>query len=124
MGLIDLFRKKKEQVSVYNPLNIQDDPNLRKFHQIPNLSSILKKELENLYMQSLIRKQDVSLCTITEDYAISLLKSYYENAGIVPMCIVDEVIKQIYSAPYSALGKFIYPSEDLLKQKILQKLIS
>lgn len=122
MGLIDLFRKKKEQVSAYNPLNIQDDPNLRKFHQIPDITSVIKKELSTFYMQSLTSLHDVSIYTITENYAISLLKSYYANAKIVPMCIVDEVIKQVYNASYAALGQPVCESANLFKLRVLNKI--
>lgn len=122
MGLFDSFRKKEKKQPEYNPLNIQDDPSLKRFHQIPDISSLIKKELSTLYMQSLTSLQDVSIYTITENYAISLLKSYYANAKIVPMCIVDEVIKQVYNASYAALGQPVCESTNLFKLRVLNKI--
>lgn len=118
MGIIDLFGKKKKHG--YNPFNIQDDPNLKKFHQIPDISSVIRKELSNLYMQALVDEQNITIYTITENYTISLLKSYYENAKIVPMCIVDEIVKQVYNASNAAIGKQIYKSIEQLKQRVLK----
>ena len=62
------------------------------------------------------------MTTITEEYTISLLKSYYDNAKIVPMCIVDEIVKQVYDASYGALGKAIYTTPKMLKEKVLEKI--
>lgn len=120
MGIFDLFRKKEKEQHEYNPLNIQDDPNLRKFHQIPDISSVIRKELSNLYMQALVDEQNITIYTITENYTISLLKSYYENAKIVPMCIVDEIVKQVYNTSHVVLGKQIYKSIEQLKQIVLK----
>lgn len=121
MAIFNLSEKKQEQPSKYNPLNIQDEPNLKKFHQIPDISFVIKKELSNLYMQVLIDEKTKTICTITENYTISLLKSYYENAGIVPMCIVDEIVKQVYKASYGILGQLMYKSVEQLKHKVLEK---
>lgn len=98
MKLFDSFRKKEKKQAEYHPLNTQDAPSLKRFHQIPDISSVIKKELSTSYMQSLSSLQDVSIYTITENYAISLLKSYYAKAKIAPMCIVNELIKQVYNA--------------------------
>lgn len=119
MGIFDLFGKKKKQQYEYNPLNIQDDPNLRKFHQIPDISSAIRKELSNLYMQALVDEPNITIYTITENYTISLLTSYYENAKIVPMCIVDEIVKLVYNASHAVLGKQIYKSVEQLEQRVL-----
>ena len=48
MRIFDLFKKKEKQENIYNPFNIQNDPNLKKFHQIPDISSVIRKELSNL----------------------------------------------------------------------------
>lgn len=119
MEIFDLFRKKENQQNMYNPFNIQDDPNLKKFHQIPDISYVIRKELSNLYMQALMDEQNITIYTVTENYTISLLKSYYENAKIVPMCIVDEIVKQVYNASHVVLEKQIYTSMEQLKQKVL-----
>ena len=71
MRIFDLFKKKEKQENIYNPFNIQNDPNLKKFHQIPDISSVIRKELSNLYMQALIDEQDATIYTITENYTIS-----------------------------------------------------
>ena len=120
MRIFDLFKKKEKQENIYNPFNIQNDPNLKKFHQIPDISSVIRKELSNLYMQALIDEQDATIYTITENYTISLLKSYYENAKIVPMCIVNEIVKQVYNASHIVLEKQIYKSIEQFKQRVLE----
>lgn len=122
MELFDSFRKKEKKQAEYHPLNTQDDPSLKRFHQIPDISSVIKKELSTLYMQSLTSLQDVSIYTITENYAISLLKSYYAKAMIVPMCIVDEVIKQVYNASNAALGQPVCESANLFKLRVQNKI--
>lgn len=125
MRIFDFFNKKQKQ-AFYNPFNIQDDPSLKKYHQLPDLSSVIKTELSNIYMYSLINTEDeklkgATICSLTEDYTISLIKSYYDNAKIVPMCIVNEIVKQVYDSSRNALGKPAYNSTEVLKQKVLDK---
>lgn len=122
MALFDFFKKNNRKHIQNNLFNIQDDPSLKKLHTIPDISDVLKGELSNLYMQALVNMQNKSMTTITEEYTISLLKSYYDNAKIVPMCIVDEIVKQVNDASYGALGKAIYTTPKMLKEKVLEKI--
>ena len=103
-----------KQIS-YNPYNITEDPFRSQGHILPILTDIFAQELipqlvPHKYQNSILRG-------IVADYALSMIESYYNNAGFVPMIIVDqitgqinqvaEMVQRINYEPYSSLKDFL-----------------
>lgn len=95
----------------YNPFKITENPIMCRGHCIPDLTNVFAQELVPQILSSQAygkTPKDVVL-----DYAMTMIKSYYENAGFVPMVIVDqitgqinqvtEMVQRISYAPYGSL---------------------
>lgn len=108
-------RKVTPRNVTYNPLNITDDLQKSKGHVIPDITDVFAQELipKMLYcLQSGKSPKDE-----VANYAISMIKSYYDNAGFVPMVIVDQITGQINQvtcrvqdisySPYSSLKEYV-----------------
>lgn len=102
----------------YNPLNITEDPNLSRGHIIPDISNVFAQELlpQLLSPQSFKQPKD-----IIADYTIELLESYAQNAGFLPMVIVDQVTGQVNQVVSMAM-RVSYSPCNSLKEYILSKI--
>lgn len=102
----------------YNPLNITEDPNLSRGHIIPDMSNVFAKEI---YAQLLYPEPSKEQKDIVAEYTIGLLGSYSQNAGFLPMVIVDQVTGQVNQA-VSKLFRVSYSPCNSLKEYILSKI--
>lgn len=108
-------RKIAPRIVTYNPFNITEDLEKSQGHMIPDITSAFAREL----IPQLLDNQH---CTkspkdIVADYALIMIKSYYDNAGYVPMLIVDQITGQINQvvemiqtvsyAPYQSLKEYV-----------------
>ncbi len=99
----------------YNPFNITEDLEKSQGHMIPDITNVFAGELipqlvDNPYSSKVPKD-------IVADYAVSMIKSYYDNAGYVPMVIVDqitgqinqvaEMVQRISYAPYPSLKEYV-----------------
>lgn len=114
---------EKKNVIIQNPLNISDNPELSKYHSIPDITSVFVLELKNCYA---IAQGDLkSMKEITEVYAVSMLISYNNNAKIVPMCIIDSILIQIFNASIQTSKLFnqnlLFESINELKTNVLKR---
>lgn len=99
----------------YNPYNITEDLNLSRGHILPNFTEVFAREL----IPQLVYTNHINTNPkdIVYDYALSMIQSYYENAGFVPMIIVDQITGQINQVvemvqrvsyePYSSLKDYL-----------------
>ena len=58
---------------------------------------------------------------IVADYALSMIKSYYDNAGFVPMVIVDQITGQINQVA-EMVQRVSYNPYPSLKEYVLSKI--
>lgn len=99
----------------YNPFKITENPMMSRGHCIPDLTNVFAQELVPQILSSQVygkKPKDVVL-----DYAMAMIRSYYENAGFVPMVIVDqitgqinqvtEMVQRISYAPYGSLKEYL-----------------
>lgn len=108
-------RQVKPRNVKYNPFNITEDSEKSQGHMIPDITNVFAGELipqlvENPYSTKAPKD-------IVADYALDMIKSYYDNAGFVPMLIVDqitgqinqvaEIVQQISYAPHSSLKDYV-----------------
>ena len=102
----------------YNPLNITEDLELSRGHIIPDISNVFAQELipQLLSQQTFKAQKD-----IVADYTIELLESYSQNAGFLPMVIVDMVTGQVNQV-VSRLFRVSYSPCNSLKEYILSKI--
>lgn len=110
----DLRMQPPREVT-YNPLNITESPSLSQGHCIPDITSVLAQEL--LPQLATCQYLGKSPRDVIANYTISLIKSYYDNAGFVPMVIVDQIIGQVNQvvrmtenvsySPYPSLKEYV-----------------
>ncbi len=108
-------RNVKPRNVTYNPFNITEDLEKSQGHMIPDITNVFAEELipqlvDNQYSSKAPRD-------VVADYALSMIKSYYDNAGFVPMLIVDqitgqinqvaEMVQRISYAPYPSLKEYV-----------------
>ncbi len=103
----------------YNPYNITEDPMLSRGHTIPDITSVFAQELIPL-LSSAQSYGRLSKDTVA-NYAISMVKSYYENAGFVPMVIIDQITGQINQVT-DMFQKISYSPYSSLKEYVLSKI--
>ena len=99
----------------YNPYCITEDLNRAIGHTIPDVTGIFAQELIPEMISALQRGQNPKDAVV--NYTISMIKSYYDNAGYVPMVIVDQLTGQINQvaervqrvsyAPYTNLKEYV-----------------
>jgi hypothetical protein len=107
-------RKITPKKVTYNPLNITEDLALSQGHIIPDITNVFAQELIPLLTSPYSTKERKD---IVAEYTIAMIKSYYENAGFVPMVIVDQItgqinqvtekIQRISYSPYSSLKEYV-----------------
>lgn len=109
----------------YNPFKITDNPDISNGHTLPNMREVFLDELSPLFR--LVESQNTNLAEVISDYTISMIKSYFENAGYVPMCIVDSICTQIgdvsQSIAVSTGQKINYGTHRNLKIYALDKIL-
>ncbi len=98
----------------YNPLNITEDLQLSQGHVIPDITNVFARELIPQLTSHYPTKASKD---IVAEYALSMIKSYYDNAGFVPMVIVDqitgqinqvtEIVQRISYSPYPSLKEYV-----------------
>lgn len=101
----------------YNPFFITENAGMSAGHSIPDISSVFAEELLPKILSC--RVTGIQPEEVTRDYVISMIKSYRDNAGYVPMCIVDSLCQQI--GRIAERVGVIYPSGMDLKSFVLQK---
>lgn len=82
---------------------------------IPDITEVFARELIPQLIDN--RYSNKAPKDIVAAYAMTMIKSYYDNAGYVPMVIVDqitgqinqvaEMVKPISYAPYSTLKEYV-----------------
>ena len=112
-------RKVNPRNVTYNPFNITEDLEKSQGHMIPDITNVFAGELipqlvENPYSAKAPKD-------IVADYALSMIKSYYDNAGFVPMVIVDQITGQINQVA-EMVQRVSYNPYPSLKEYILSKI--
>lgn len=107
-------RKITPRQVTYNPFNITEDLTKSRGHVIPDITDVFARELIPLLVSPNAAKQPKD---IVASYALSMIKSYYDNAGYVPMVIVDqitgqinqvaEMVQRISYTPYPSLKEYL-----------------
>lgn len=100
----------------YNPYQITEDPVKSRGHVIPEIKEVFAQELFPMLASSSGNSKD-----IVANYAISMIKSYYDNAGFVPMVIVDQITGQI-SQVADMVERISYSPYSSLKEYVLSKI--
>lgn len=103
---------------LYNPFKITEDLSLSRGHSIPDISSVFAQEL---LPQLLATSSNEQQKEIVFNYTINLIKSYYDNAGYVPMVIIEQITGQISQVVYMA-GSISFSPYTSLKEFILSKI--
>lgn len=103
----------------YNPFNITEDPKLAEGHTIPDITSVFAQELVPQILSAQRMGKDPK--GVVAEYAILMIKEYFDNAGYVPMRIVDQIVGQIDQVAYFWVGQS-YASYNSLKEYILSKI--
>ena len=112
-------RKVNPRNVTYNPFNITEDLEKSQGHMIPDITNVFAGELipqlvENPYSAKAPKD-------IVADYALSMIKSYYDNAGFVPMVIVDQITGQINQVA-EMVQRVSYNPYPSLKEYVLSKI--
>lgn len=108
-----------QKVIIYNPYNITEDIECSKGHSIPIMTHLFTVDLITLQKQS--HFSNLSIRDIVVDYAITLVKSYYDSTGFVPMVIIDQITGQVEQAS-DAVGLSQYVPHRSLKKLVLDKI--
>lgn len=111
-------RKNTPRKVTYNPLNITEDFALSKGHTIPDITDVFARDLLPLL---LAKDSDNESKDIVAEYTIAMIKSYYDNAGFVPMVIVDQITGQINQV-VCMIMEISYSPYPSLKEYILSKI--
>ena len=112
-------RNVKPRIVTYNPFNITEDLEKSQGHMIPDITNVFAGELipqlvDNPYSSKAPKD-------IVADYALSMIKSYYDNAGFVPMLIVDQITGQINQVA-DMVQRVSYNPYPSLKEYVLSKI--
>ena len=106
-------------MKTYNPYKITEDPNMAKGHSIPDIKEV--------FMQDLIPQIEFAKATgrqpkeVVTKYTIDMIKSYYDNAGFVPMVIVDMITGQI-SQVIDMIAPISFAPAKNLKEYVLNQI--
>lgn len=107
------------QIVSYNPFHITEDINLSKGHYIPDITDVFAQELIPMLLSAKYLGEEIK--DIVANYAISMVKSYYDNAGIVPMVIIDQITGQINQVA-EMVQHVSYAPQNNLKEYVLSKI--
>lgn len=110
-------RKIAPRNVTYNPLNITEDLALSHGHSIPDITHVFAQDL----FPRLASASDKDSKDIVAEYTIAMIKSYYDNAGFVPMVIVDQITNQINQATDMVM-EISYSPYPSLKEYVLSKI--
>ena len=77
----------------YNPFKITEDPNMAQGHCIPDIKEVFLQDLKPQLAYAKTSGQQPK--DVVAKYTVDMIKSYYDNAGFVPMVIVDMITGQI-----------------------------
>ena len=102
----------------YNPLNITEDLQLSQGHVIPDITNVFAQEL---IPQLTSHNSAKASKDIVAEYTIAMIKSYYDNAGFVPMVIVDQITGQINQVT-EMVQRISYSPYPSLKEYVLSKI--
>ena len=102
----------------YNPLNITEDLQLSQGHVIPDITNVFAQEL---IPQLTSHNSAKASKDIVAEYALAMIKSYYDNAGFVPMVIVDQITGQINQVT-EKVQRISYSPYPSLKEYVLSKI--
>ena len=104
----------------YNPYKITENDALANGHYLPDLRDVFINELMGPILLANVQHQDASkpVC----DYAIRMIKSYYDNAGFVPMKIVDIIVSQIEEIAYRLTKEITWNGHKGLKELVLSQI--
>lgn len=98
----------------FNPFHITCDANLQPKQKMPDIRSVFRKELNDLY----VKVRDIpnfDTKSIIIGYTFNLVESYYNNAGYVPKEALDQILEQVYDAMQMTNLNNVFPSFDSLK---------
>jgi tetratricopeptide (TPR) repeat protein len=101
------------KTAFYNPFNIsikfEDNQNLR----FGDMTAIFRKDIQQLEDNYGETVNENRLQVIVDNYIVHLVKSYYQNAGIVPKVILDAILTQVYNATLSTTKGYFFSGNDL-----------
>ena len=100
--------------ATFNPFNITCDPHLQNAQKVPNIRSVIEKELSDVYSKLSFMGQtsQENLVRMARGYAFNLVESYYKNAGYVPKNSLDQILEQVYLAMQRTGFKNAFSSQD------------
>ena len=100
--------------AAFNPFKITCDPHLQNAQKVPNIISVLEKELSEVYskLSSMGQTSQENLVRMAKGYAFNLVESYYKNAGYVPKNSLDQILEQVYLAMRRTGFKNAFSSQD------------
>lgn len=99
----------RPQNVLYNPYGITENAGMSRGHSIPDMTNIFAPELVPQINRA--KRLGNSGVEETKKYVIDMIESYHDNAGYVPMCIVDSLCNQIGKIATNAGVTF--PNNDL-----------
>lgn len=111
-------RKVTPRKVTYNPLNITEDLQLSQGHVIPDITNVFAQEL---IPQLTSHHSTKASKDIVAEYTLAMIKSYYDNAGFVPMVIVDQITGQINQVT-EMVQRISYSPYPSLKEYVLSKI--
>jgi len=111
-------RKITPRKVTYNPLNITEDLALSQGHSIPDITNVFAQDLIPQLTSPYSTKASKD---IVAEYALAMIKSYYDNAGFVPMVIVDQITGQINQVA-EMVQRVSYSPYPSLKEYVLSKI--
>lgn len=103
----------------YNPFNITEDLKFAEGRAIPDITDVFARELITMLVSNQHSSDDSR--DIVANYALSMIKSYYDNAGFVPMLIVDQITGQVNQVA-EIVEHISYAPQKNLKEYILSKI--
>lgn len=112
------LKVRSKEVS-YNPFNITEDLKLAEGRAIPDITDVFARELIPMLVSNQYSSDESR--EIVANYALSMIKSYYDNAGFVPMLIVDQITGQVNQVA-EMVQKVSYTPYSSLKEYILSKI--
>lgn len=115
---INPLNQTTQKVS-YNPLNITEELSKATGQPLPDLTEVFAQELLPLIFTAKQRGDNPK--DVVANYTISMIKSYYDNAGYVPMVTVSQITGQI-SRVVSLAGDISFAPYNSLKEYVLSKI--
>ena len=90
-----LAGKKVPEIKCYkfNIYNITEDPSLQRPDPLPNFVNAFRNDIGPLYVRKPWQGKQIAV-----DYAISMVQSYWEKVGYVPMNTVLQICEQVSEA--------------------------